>query len=189
MEPDFKFINQLASECFMPLSYGGGIHKLDHAKKIFELGVEKICINSSLFRNINLIKNISEIYGKQSIIGSIDYKKNIFGKNKVFNSSFNIKTNFDPVTWAKKVEEFGVGEVLLTSIDQEGTWNGFDVNTIKDVTKSLSIPLIANGGAGSIEDVQNLIKFSKVAAIGLGSLVVYQKKGMGVLINYPKYFL
>ena len=93
MEPDFKFINQLASECFMPLSYGGGIHKLDDAKKIFELGVEKICINSSLFRNINLIKNISKIYGKQSIIGSIDYKKNIF-ENKVFNSSFNIKTNF-----------------------------------------------------------------------------------------------
>lgn len=184
--PNFRVLSEIATECFMPLVYGGGVKSLDHAKKIFDIGFEKIAINSSATTNQKLITEIASVYGSQAVIGSIDVKRTLFGKYRVFSSSGQIKTVLDPVDWAKDLESLGAGELLLTSIDKEGTWAGFDLQLVNNIADSVNIPVIAHGGAGNIDHIVEVIKKSNASAVALGSLVVYQKKDMGVLINMPK---
>lgn len=186
-QPDPEFIKDIASECFMPVCYGGGINNSDTAKMILKAGVEKISINSSAFSNQWLIKNLAEEVGSQSVIVSIDVKKNFLGKYEVITHSGKFKTGKDPVTYAKIMEDLGAGEILLNSIDRDGTWEGYDLNLIKQVTSSVSIPVIACGGAGSIDDFTKAVKSTSVSAVAAGSLFVYQKKNLGVLINYPSH--
>jgi cyclase len=184
-KPDFKILAELANECFMPLAYGGGINNFDDAKKIFEIGIEKIIINSVAFTNPGLITELAEYFGNQSIVVSIDVKKNIFGKYQVYSNSGKKKQKVDPVAWAQELEQLGAGEILLTAIHQEGTWKGFDLNIIDKISNAVNIPVIANGGASSIEDIVKAVKKGYASAVSLGSMVVYQNKGMGVLVNFP----
>lgn len=183
--PNFELIKDLSSECFMPLSYGGGINSIDHAKKLFDLGVEKIALNSSAINQPNLINQLSKIYGSQAIIGSIDVKRNLFGNRQVWSCSGLINTKKDPVKWALELEDRGVGEIFLTSIDNEGTWNGFDLDIIRRMSQSIYIPLVAHGGAGNLNHIKDAIDISGASAVGIGNMVVYQKKNMGVLVNFP----
>jgi cyclase len=132
-----------------------------------------------------LINDLSKHFGSQAIIASIDVRKTLFGGQKVFTLNGTRNTFNNPITWAKKVEEMGAGEILLTSIDHEGTWNGFDYELVQSVADAVSIPVIAHGGAGTIEHIQNVVKESHASAVALGSMVVFQKKGMGVLVNFP----
>lgn len=183
-KPNLKIIKNIASECFMPLVYGGGINCLDHAKSLFDVGVEKISINTAIIKNPSLISEISNKYGSQALIASIDVKKSFFSKKrKVYSKIHNI--NKDPISWAKEIESLGAGEILITSVDNEGTWLGFDLHFIADLSKELKIPIIANGGAGSTEHIREVFKCTEVSAVGVGSMVVFQKKGMGVLVNFP----
>lgn len=175
----------MAEECFMPLSYGGGIDTIDKAKKIFDLGFEKIVLNTSAVNKPNLITEIASLYGNQALIVSIDYKKNFLGNKTVRIYSGNKNTQLDPILWAKEVEKFGAGEILLTSIDNEGTWSGFDYDMIKEISDKITVPLIAHGGAGCINDISKAINEYGASAVALGSMVVYQKKDYGVLINFP----
>ena len=184
---DLKSLKEMAEECFMPLSYGGGIDTIDKAKKIFDLGFEKIVLNTSAVNKPNLITEIASLYGNQALIVSIDYKKNFLGNKTVRIYSGNKNTQLDPILWAKEVEKFGAGEILLTSIDNEGTWSGFDYDMIKEISDKITIPLIAHGGAGCINDISKAINQYGASAVALGSMVVFQKKGMGVLVNFPKY--
>jgi len=183
--PNFRILSEIANECFMPLSYGGGVKDCDTALKILSIGFEKIVINSAATENINLISDIAEHSGNQSVIVSIDVKKSLFGSYSVYSHDGTNKTGFTPVEWAKKAEEAGAGELLITSMDREGTWKGFDLELVKQITDNVSIPVIANGGAGSIEDIANVVHHSNASAVALGSMVVYQQKGMGVLVNFP----
>jgi len=183
-EINFALLKQISKESFVPLSYGGGINNLDQAKKIFDIGFEKICINTNLFYNFNLIKKLSEVFGSQAIVASIDVKKNFLKKKMIWNKSLGFLKNFTPSNFAKSLEKYGVGEILLTSVDNEGTWNGLDTNLINEISESINIPLIAHGGVGTIEHIKEGLK-SKAYAVGLGNFVVYQKKDMGVLINFP----
>lgn len=184
-KPDFKILAELANECFMPLSYGGGVNNFEDAKKIFQIGIEKIIINSITFTNPSFITELSEHFGNQAIVVSIDVKKNIFGKYHVYSNSGTKKQKVDPVLWAQELEKLGAGEILLTAIHQEGTWSGFDVEFTKKIANAVSIPVIANGGASSINDIKNVVKQGDASAVSLGSMVVYQNKGMGVLVNFP----
>lgn len=184
-DPNFKLLKEIASECFMPLAYGGGINKLEQAKRIFECGIEKVSLNSSAINNPKLIEEIANIYGNQSVIVSIDYKKNIFGKNMVFGNRGKKNTKISPKDFAKKMENNGAGEILLTNIQKEGTWSGYDIDTVNAVTDHINIPLIANGGAGNISDIAALLNNTNSSAASIGSMAVYQKKDMGVLINFP----
>ena len=184
-KPDFKILAELANECFMPLAYGGGINNFDDAKKIFEIGIEKIIINSVAFKAPCLITELAEYFGNQSIVASIDVKKNIFGKYRVYSRSGKKKQKVDPVAWAQELEQLGAGEILLTAIHQEGTWKGFDISIIEKISNAVNIPVIANGGASSIEDIGKAVKQGYASAVSLGSMVVYQRKGMGVLVNFP----
>lgn len=187
-EPDFKILRHIADECFMPLSYGGGVREFDHARHILSIGFEKVIINTQAYLNPSLITKLSEHFGAQAIVASIDVKKNIWGRYLVCINDGRKITGKHPVEWAKKMEECGAGEILLTSMDRDGTWSGFDLELLKAVTKEVSIPVIASGGAGSIPDIRAAIKIGHASAVALGSMVVYQKKGMGVLVNFPDKF-
>jgi imidazole glycerol-phosphate synthase subunit HisF len=185
--PNLKVLADIANECFMPLGYGGGISSLDHAKSVFDIGFEKVAINSCALENPVLISTIAQQYGSQALIVSIDVKTSFWGKQTVrtIGGRRNGHHGYDPVTWAKEVEQRGAGEILLTSIDREGTWAGFDLELVNCVTDAVSIPVVAHGGAGSVEHIGQVVKLAHASAVALGSMVVFQKKGMGVLVSFP----
>lgn len=181
---DYKRIEEIAGEAFMPMGYGGGIKSLDDAKRVFDCGFEKVVLNSVLLNNPGLVEAIGNIYGAQAVVGCIDYKKNIFGKSKVYSMSGSKKTGYEPLEWAVKLQEYGVGEIMLNSIDRDGTWSGYDLDMIKMVSEKITVPLIACGGAGSVHDLKQAVTVG-ASAVAAGSMFVFQKKGMGVLISFP----
>lgn len=184
-EPDYTLLQSIATECFMPLSYGGGITSFEVAKKVFGCGIEKIIINSAALQNISLIKQCAHYYGSQAVVVAIDVKRSLFGSASVRSHSGTVNTGKHPVAWAKEVEAAGAGEILLTAISKEGTWTGFDTQLIRAVSTAVSIPVIAHGGAGSVEHIYEAVK-SGASAVAAGNLFLYQKKGLGVLVNFPK---
>lgn len=182
----FDILSEIANECFMPLTYGGGITKLEDVKKIFTIGIEKVVINSFSYEDPNFISRIADMSGVQSVIASIDVKKNFFGKYELFSHSATKKQNKNVVDWAVELEKNGAGEIFVTSIDKEGTWSGYDNQLIKQIADAVSIPVIANGGAGNIQHLAQAKKEGNASALSVGSMVVYQKKDFGVLINFPE---
>lgn len=183
--PNLKVLADIADECFMPLGYGGGVCSLDQAKAVFDIGFEKIAINTHASEDPGLIGEIAARYGSQAVIASIDVKTALFGGQTVRILGGKRNTGRDPVAWGKEAESMGAGEILLTSIDREGTWEGFDLDLVKRVTDAVSIPVIAHGGAGSIDHIRQVVKEAHASAVALGSMVVFQKKGMGVLVGFP----
>ncbi|PLX18682.1 MAG: imidazole glycerol phosphate synthase subunit HisF [Candidatus Muiribacterium halophilum] len=185
-EPDYKLIEEIAGECFMPLSYGGGINNIKQIERLFNIGVEKVSINSAAYRNNALIKDASENFGSQSIIISMDVKNNIFGKRKVCIDSGKKITRTDPVLYSFKMQQLGAGEILINSIDRDGTWKGYDIDLIKSVSDKVDIPVIACGGAANISDFEKAVKNAGASSVAAGSMFVYQGKDLGVLINFPE---
>lgn len=183
--PDFDFIAELASECFMPLAYGGGIKTADAAKKILNLGVEKIIINSQAVKEPELIKKIADMAGSSSVVVSIDVKRNMFGQYQVFIEGGKKKTGLHPLEFAVKMQAMGAGEILLNSIDRDGVMSGYDLQLIKMVTDAVDIPVIACGGAGNIQHFSEALKSAKAAAVAAGSFFVFHGKHRAVLISYP----
>ena len=184
-KPPFKLIQHISQECFMPFSYGGGIRSLDDVKKLFSLGVEKVAINSMAMEDYNFITQISQIYGVQSIIVSMDVKKDLWGKYKIYIKNGKRKTKLTPVQHAKIAEEHGAGEILLTSIERDGMMQGYDISLVKEVANSVSIPVVACGGAGCVEDFEKVISQGNASAVAAGSLFVYQNANKAVLVNFP----
>jgi len=183
--PNLDVLVDVANECFMPLSYGGGIRTFDDAKAIFEIGFEKVAVNSFSIDEPSFITSLANHYGSQAVIASIDVRKSIWGQYRVFSHAGKKNSRIDPVLWAQEMEARGAGEILLTSIDCEGTWQGFDLNLVKAVSDAVDIPVIAHGGGGSVEHIGHVVKDAGASAVGLGNMVVFQKKDMGVLINFP----
>lgn len=184
-DPNYDLLKQIASECFMPLAYGGGIHTLAQAAQLFEIGIEKIVLNYSAVNNPQLIKEISNIYGSQSVVVSIDIKKNLFGKNTVYTLNGTQKVDKKAIEIAQYTEQMGAGELMITAIDKEGTWQGFDIESIKQITQAVNIPVIASGGCGNLDDIKKAVNEAGASAVAIGSMAVFQKKGMGVLISFP----
>jgi cyclase len=183
-EPKYELIKNIAGSCFMPLCYGGGINKLDQATAIFNSGVEKISINAGLYSHPGLISQIARIYGSQSVVASIDVKKNIMRKDTAYINHGTVAVKEEHFSYIKRIEDEGAGEILLTSIEREGTWNGYDLDLINRISSIVKIPVIANGGAGSINDFKQAYH-AGASAMAAGSMFVYLKKEMGVLINFP----
>lgn len=184
-EPNYKVLQEISEESFMPLSYGGGIADFNQAKRILGMGFEKVIINSSALKYKNLIPEISSYFGTQSIIGSIDVKSNWLGVKSVYTKSGSEKLNLSYLEVAKKMEILGVGEILVTSVDRDGTWEGYDIDIVREVTDLVSVPVIANGGCGTINHIEEVLNKGGAQAAAVGSMVVFQKKGMGVLVNFP----
>lgn len=185
-EPDFAMISDITGECFMPLAYGGGVTKMEHLYRLFKMGVEKVSINSHAAQYPEFITQAAREFGSQSIIFSIDVRSKLFGRYDCCIRAGSQSVGKNPVELAKLAEDSGAGEILLTSIDRDGTWEGYDVELIRKVTSEVSIPVIASGGAGKVEDFSAAVNQGGASAVAAGSMVVYQKKGMGVLINFPK---
>jgi cyclase len=183
--PNLKVLRDIADECFMPVAYGGGIQTMEQAKQVFDIGIEKVAVNSHAIESPHFVSELAERYGSQAVICSIDVKRSLLGANRVYRHSIGRNTSLSPVDWARKLEALGAGEILLTAIDREGTWRGFDVQLVKAVSSSVSIPVIAHGGAGSVDHIFEVVKEGGASAVALGSMVVFQKKGMGVLVNFP----
>ena len=182
---DFDLIHDFASECFMPLAYGGGVKHIDEFKRLFGLGVEKVIVNTLLFDNPQTVKLAAERFGGQSIVASIDVKKDDHGNYTVFSHS-NRNYNKSLKEFIDFVLSLNVGEIIITSVDQEGTWTGYDMELIEYVDSLVDVPIIANGGCGTNEDLNKVLYDANVQAASVGSMAVYQKKGMGVLIRFPK---
>lgn len=184
-EPSYNLIKDIASECFMPFCYGGGVKTIEHIKKIITSGAEKIAINTAAHLNPTLIREATNMFGSSTIVVSIDVKKDFFGKKKVYILSGKKNTKIDPVTYAKKMEELGAGEIMLNSIDNDGMMSGYDIELLESVSSAVSIPVIACGGAGKIEHFREAINKGKVSAVSAGSFFIYQGVRKAVLISYP----
>ncbi len=182
--PSYKLITELASECFMPMCYGGGITTIDEIKKIINSGVEKVAINSAANSKNSLITDAANVFGSQSVVVSIDVKKNWLGKYTVFTHSGKVNTKKDPLGYAKEMENRGAGEILLNSIDRDGTFTGYDTELIQYVSQNISIPVIACGGAGKMEDFLKAVN-NGASAVAAGSLFAFHGKHRAVLINFP----
>jgi len=184
--PSFQLLSEIASECFMPFGYGGGITTLEEVKTLFSLGVEKVVLNTIATKDPAFITRIAERYGNQSIIISIDVKKNIFGRYHVYTRCGKEKIIIDPIDYAIQMENRGAGEILLTSISRDGTMQGYDIELIKMIAQSVKIPVICCGGAGQLTDFSKAVKEGGASAVAAGSMVVYQGKNRAVLTKFPK---
>jgi cyclase len=184
-EPNFKYIEQLAGECFMPFAYGGGVSKLSHIRSLNALGVEKVIINTAAFKTENFIYEAVESFGSSTIVISIDLKKDIFGKYCVYTHSGKKKVSKNLKEIFNLINSWQVGEVIINSIDRDGTMKGYDEVLIKMATDILDMPVVALGGAGSLEDFKSVIKNSSASAVAAGSFFVFYGPHKAVLINYP----
>lgn len=182
--PNLSQIIEIASEAFMPLAYGGGVSSIEQVEQLIKGGVEKVVLNSVAFTNPELISKAAAYVGSQSVVVSIDVKKNLWGKRKVFVQNGSKNTNMDPVEYAKRAEELGAGELILMSIDKDGTFTGYDLDLIKTVSNAVSIPVVAIGGAAGIDDFAQAIH-SGASAVAAGSQFVFQRPHRAVLISYP----
>ncbi|MBS3918868.1 MAG: AglZ/HisF2 family acetamidino modification protein [Deltaproteobacteria bacterium] len=183
--PRIKLISEIASECFMPLSYGGGLRDLDDIKTVFNLGVEKVIINSYAIENPNFVKEASGRFGSQSVVVAVDVKKSAFGKYEILTYGGRRKAKLNFVDHVKEMEKLGAGEIFLNSIDRDGAMEGYDIEMIKKVTDSVSIPVIACGGAGRVEDFVEAVVQGGASAVAAGSMFVFHGKHRAVLITYP----
>lgn len=183
--PNINMISEIASEAFMPLAYGGGISSIEGIKELLYNGAEKVILNDAALHKQELIERASQQFGNQSIVVSIDVKKNIWGKYKVYSDCGSKNTGKDPVEFAKEVEELGAGEIFLMSIDRDGTYLGYDIELIKVVSDAINIPVIAVGGAAEISDFLKVIKETNASAISAGSMFVFKRPHQAVLISYP----
>ena len=183
--PDFEYISKLASECFMPFAYGGRISNLDTAKKIFDLGIEKIVIQKSAFLNNDIISDIANKYGSQSVVISIDLKKNIFGNYHIYNKSINIEKKSDLIYYIDKFINLGAGEILINCVDLEGTFNGLDNNILMALKKKCKVPMLLNGGLKNLDDAKKAFQNGADGVVA-GSYFVFYGKHRAVLITYPE---
>lgn len=184
--PDISFIKEIASECFMPFTYGGGIKTIEQVRDILKAGAEKVSINSEAVENPDFITNLANIFGSQSIVVSIDFKKSGFGKDYfVYKNNGKIKTKYKAVDFAGIMENAGAGELLLTSVDSDGTMKGYDLQILEDICTSVRIPSIICGGAGSLDDLKTAYDRLKYSGAAAGSLFVFYHNRNSVLINYP----
>lgn len=185
-EPDYDLIAEISGECFMPLSYGGGVRTVEQVKRLIRSGVEKVVICTQAFESTNLIEQSAELYGNQAIVGGLDVKRNLFGKYQLTSKSGTVVEDKTIEQHVESLVRAGVGEILINNVDRDGMMFGYDLKLIKRVSSVLDVPVIACGGAGSVEHLRLAIEEGGASAAAAGSLFVYHGKHRAVLINYPK---
>jgi imidazole glycerol-phosphate synthase subunit HisF len=182
---DFNWIEQIVSEAFMPIAYGGGVNSIERCAELFNRGVEKIVINTAACERPQLITEAAQRFGSQSVVVSIDTRHNFWKRRKAYIKGGRKETKFSPVELARNSEELGAGEIFLTSIEREGTFGGYDIELLHSVCSAVEIPVIANGGAAAINDFERAVVQGGCSAVAAGSMFVFAAKGQGVLISYP----
>ena len=183
-EPDYELLKDIATEAFMPLSYGGGLISIDQVRRILAIGYEKVIINTSLIRNPDMVSEATKLFGSQSIVGSIDSKV-VNGNYKCAISDGQEIIVVTPLELVKKPETLGCGEIIINSIDNDGMMNGYDLNLVKKVSEAVNVPVIACGGAGGISDLEKVIHQAGAHAAAGGSMFVFYGRLKAVLITAP----
>jgi cyclase len=181
--PSFDEINEIVSEAFMPIGYGGGIHSMADVEQLFKIGVEKVIMNTAAFEKESLIKEAASVFGNQSIVVSIDIKKDLWGQYRIYTRSGKSKQKIDIITAIKKMQDLGAGEIILNNIDRDGTMQGYDLDPINKVSKIIEVPLVALGGASSLNDLVAAVQHG-ATAVAAGSMFVFQGVHKAVLISY-----
>lgn len=174
--PDYESIKEFASECFVPFTVGGGITQIDQIQKVLSIGADKVSINTASFTNPSLIEEAIDQFGSQCIVGSIDFRMTDKGTYECYSHSGRVATGKEPVIWAQELERLGVGEILLTSIDRDGTMQGYEFDIIRKITKSVDTPVIASGGAGNYHDMLCVIQNCGVAAVAASSMFQFTQQ-------------
>ncbi len=182
--PDFKMIKKLADEAFMPMCYGGGINNIDQIREIFFSGIEKVSLSTSVFDNPNLVRLAANRFGSQSIVVTIDVNKDLFGRYRIYRNNGQKKTGYTPWKFVKDLQDLGAGEIIVNSIDRDGTSQGYDLELITKVSREVDIPVVALGGASGLGDFNNAVE-AGASAVAAGSLFVFNGPHRAVLISYP----
>jgi cyclase len=183
--PNFDKIEDMAGEAFMPFAYGGGVKTFEDFAKLYTLGVEKVIVNSLIQENPDVIKKTVAHYGAQAVVACIDFKKPMFGAKSAY-SYIGHKIKYNLMEYSSYLaNDLGVGELMLNSVDNDGTWEGYDNDIIGQIVNNVDVPVIACGGCGSVADLKKVLYQTNANAAAIGSMAVYSKKGMGVLINFP----
>jgi imidazole glycerol-phosphate synthase subunit HisF len=183
--PCFRVIEEVASECFMPLAYGGGIRTLEEVRRIMKLGVEKVIFNSTAWRDHDIVRQSAREFGAQAVVASIDVRRKLLGRYEVCVDNGMRPTGEEVVAYARRMEDCGAGEILLTAIDRDGTKQGYDLELIGKVTRAVGVPVIAAGGAGSLSDFKAAVYQGGAAAVAAGAMFVFHGPHRAVLITYP----
>jgi cyclase len=183
--PDFDLLEDIASEAFMPMAYGGGITAIDQIRRVFALGFEKVIIDSAAYSSDTLIRRSSDTFGAQSIVGCVDVKRTLLGRYELYSHSGKTKQPMSLLDHVRALEKQGVGEIIVNAIDRDGTQVGYDLKLIRQVASAVQIPVVACGGAGSLDDMATAVNVAGASAVAAGSLFVYVGPHRAVLINYP----
>lgn len=184
-EPQFELLARMTSECFMPLCYGGGVRTIQTMRKLFALGIEKIAVNTAAVERPEFVREAADMFGSSSVVVSIDARKRRLGGYEVVTMGGERGTGLDPASFAAEMEQKGAGEVLLNSVDRDGTMSGYDLDLTRAVSSAVGIPVIACGGAGSLGDLGKVIAQGGASAAAAGSLFVFHGPHRAVLITYP----
>lgn len=183
--PPLEILRDIAGECFMPLAYGGGIRSLDQVRDLLKLGVEKVVLNTIAFEEPQLVSRVADYAGSSSTVVAIDVRKKMLGGYEVYTRSGRQRTGLDPVAAAQTAEQLGAGEIVINSIDRDGSMQGYDIGLVEQVVRAVSVPVIACGGAGALADLGSAIT-AGAAAAAAGSMFVFQGRHRAVLISYPR---
>lgn len=185
-EPDYTAIELFAGECFMPLCYGGGVRTIEQAARIFDLGVEKISLQSSALLDFQLVSDIANRFGSQSVVVSIDIKNNWLGRPHLYQSNNGKLLKQNWITFAQNAVAAGAGEILINAVDRDGEMCGYDINLIKQAANAVSVPVIALGGARNLQDFKQAVD-AGASAVAAGAMFVFHGPHRAVLITYPSY--
>lgn len=182
---DFDTLEKVVSECFMPICYGGGVKTIDEMRRLYALGIEKVSLGAAAFEVPGLVQLASREFGAQAVVVTLDVKKGLLGKATVRTRNGTYDTKTTPLDAAQHFTEQGAGEILLYAIDRDGTWSGFDLKLIETVSHGVTVPVVATGGAGSMNDIKAAVREAGASAVAIGSMAVFQGKDLGVLIKFP----
>jgi len=174
--PDFEMVDEIADECFMPLTVGGGIRTIDDVRQLLMVGADKISLNTAALESPELIRDVARRFGSQCVVISIDFRKHPDGRYEVFTESGTRASGLDPVEWARKAEEYEAGEILLTSADRDGTMTGYDIELTKRVADAVSIPVIASGGCGEYEHMAQVLSEGGASAVAAGAIYHFTER-------------
>ena len=184
-EPNYELIAEMAGEAFMPMAYGGGVRTLDQIRRLIRSGIEKVVINTAATESTDVIRAAAEIFGSQAVVGSVDVKKTIFGGYRVVTKSATVEAKLGVDAHIENLISAGVGEIFLNSVDRDGMMSGYDLPLIRGVTERVNVPVIACGGAGSLDHLSQALNEAGASAVAAGSIFVFHGRHRAVLINYP----
>jgi cyclase len=185
-EPNYELIEEMAGEAFMPMAYGGGVRNLEQVRRLIRCGIEKVVINTALTESTDVLRSATAEFGSQAIVGAVDVRKSFIGRYRILSKSATIQTDINLEVHIKSIVESGVGEILLNSVDRDGMMSGYDLELIRTVTSMVNVPVVACGGAGTVEHLAQGIKVGGADAVAAGSMFVFHGKHRAVLISYPK---